>query len=85
MARNDAILEDFLLVIDIVKEAIEGVDALLQALFQPDPLVAGNDAGNHIEGKNPLGTLVIAVNVEGDTQLKQSLLDGLLPLLQLHQ
>ena len=85
MARNDAILEDFLLVIHVVDEAVQGLDPLFKPFFQPDPLVAGNDAGNYIEGKNPLGTLVIAVNVEGDTQLKQSLLDGLLPLLQLHQ
>ena len=35
---NDVIFNDFLLVIDVVDEKIEGVDPLLEPLFDPIPL-----------------------------------------------
>ena len=44
LGRNDAGLEDLLVVVDVVQEAVERRDALPQARFQLAPLVGRDDA-----------------------------------------
>jgi len=55
VGRDDAILEDLLVMVDVVQEEIERGDALDEAFFHPLPFVAGNDSGDEIEGKDALG------------------------------
>jgi hypothetical protein len=70
LGRDDAGLDDFLVVVDVVQEAVERRDALHQALFHAGPLVGGNDARDEVERNEPLGAgavLVLgAVHREGD-------------------
>jgi hypothetical protein len=42
--------DDFLFVVDIVEESIEGENTLFDALGQFAPLTAGDDARDNIEG-----------------------------------
>ncbi|MOA00318.1 hypothetical protein D3C78_1196750 [compost metagenome] len=49
-AGNAPGADDFLLVVDIVEESIEGENALFDALGQFAPLAAGDDARDDIEG-----------------------------------
>ncbi|MDT4872097.1 hypothetical protein FQZ97_1072640 [compost metagenome] len=70
LGRNDAGLDDVLVVVDVVQEAVERGDALHQPLFHALPLVGGNDPGQQVERDQPLGAgavLVLgAVHREGD-------------------
>src|SRR5207253_3013632 len=42
---NNPVLEDLLLVVDVVDELVEDVNALLQPAFNPVPFLSGHDAG----------------------------------------
>src|ERR1019366_3200735 len=64
-------------------EGVEGVDALLEAAFDAFPFVGRNDARNQIEGKDAFRAGGIAVDVEGDSQLQQQALGGVLVAEQL--
>ena len=52
VARNDAVFEDFLIGVDVAEKEVEGLDALLEALFNVGPIGVRNDAWNDVEGKN---------------------------------
>ena len=64
--RDDAVLQNFLLVINVVQEQVQGRDALGQAAFQVLPFLRRNDARQQVERKNLLRTLRVAIDVEGD-------------------
>src|SRR5207247_275797 len=49
--RDGAILEDLLLVINVVNEAVERVNALLEAAIDVVPLGSADDARDQVEGK----------------------------------
>ena len=51
LGGDGAILENSLLVVDVVDEGVEGVDALLEAAFDAVPLGRGDDPRDEIEGK----------------------------------
>ena len=78
VGRNDAVLEDLLLVIDVVDERVEGVDALLQAALDVVPFGRRDDARHQVEGEDALGAGRVAVDVEGDAHLQQQALGGVL-------
>ena len=59
-------LENFLLVINVVQEAVQRVGALAQAARELIPLGARNDARDGVERNQALGTGVVAVDGEGD-------------------
>src|SRR5436305_8481747 len=63
---NHAIAQNGLTVIDVVQEKIERGNSLLQTALDLFPFLARNDSRDEIEWKNPLGTLSVAVNREGD-------------------
>jgi len=63
---NHAIAQNGLTVIDVVQKKIERGDSLLQTALDLFPFLARNDSRDEIEWKNPLGTLSVAVNREGD-------------------
>ena len=83
VGRDDAGLDDFLLVIDVVQEAVERGDALDQALFHARPFVGRDDARNQVERDQPLGAgavLVLrAVDREGDAHAAEDHLRFLAP------
>jgi hypothetical protein len=59
------------------------VDALLEAAFDAVPFVGGDDARDQVEGEDALRAGGIAVHVEGDAQLQQHTLRGVLVAEQL--
>ena len=66
LGGDDAVLEDFLLVIDVAQEQIQRAQPLGESFFNERPLVAGNDPRNEVEWHDPLGAFVSAVNRECD-------------------
>ncbi len=64
--RQDASLEDPLLVIDVGDERVQRLRALLEATLKPGPLICRQDAWDDVEGDQPLRSRVLAVHREGD-------------------
>ena len=77
VGRDDAVLQDALLVVDVVEEKIECRDALLEAGLDVVPFFRGYDARQHVEGKNPLRALRIAIHVESDALPHEREIHGL--------
>ena len=65
--RDDARLEDLLVVVDVVDEGVQRPHPLLEAALEADPFLQGHDPRHDVEGDQPLGTLFLAVNGEGDS------------------
>ena len=66
LARDLALLDDPLLVVDVLKEEIEREHALLQPGLDLHPFRVRNDARHQVERENALGALLVAVDGEGD-------------------
>ena len=81
--RDHAVLHDLLVVIDVVQEEVEGGDALHEAPLEMLPLLGWDDAGDEIERKDPLGALLVAVNVERDALPKEGQVHGASLLIEL--
>ena len=64
--RDDAVLDDFLFVINVVQEQVQRRDALGQAAFQKFPFRGGDDARQQVERENFLRALGVAIDVERD-------------------
>ena len=58
--------DDLLAVIDVVHEGVERAHALLDAGRQPAPFGGAQDARDDVEGDEPLGGRLVAVDGEGD-------------------
>src|SRR5450830_39998 len=63
---NDARLDDFLPVVNIVDEHVQRFDALHQSCFELAPFGGMNDARNNVEWNQPFSAGVIAVDREGN-------------------
>ena len=72
LLRDAAGAQDFLAVVDVVEEGVERLHALLDALRQPPPFGAGNDARHDVEGDQPFGRLGLAIDGEGDAGLAEN-------------
>jgi hypothetical protein len=70
VGRDMAGLDDFLVVVHVVDEAVERRHALHQTGLHALPLVGRNDAGNQVKGDQALGAGTVfvfgAVHREGD-------------------
>ena len=65
--RDDAVLQNLLLVIDVVQEKVQRGDALRQAAFQNAPIpFAGMMRGTRSKGKILLRARRIAIDIERD-------------------
>lgn len=73
--RDDPVLEDFLIVVDVVQEEIERRDALDQSLLDRLPLAVGNDARHQVEREDALGSLIVVVDREGDAPAHEGQVD----------
>jgi hypothetical protein len=58
--------QDFLAVIDVVQEGIDGAHALFDAALQARQLPARDDARHHVEGNQAFRRFLLTVDVEGD-------------------
>jgi hypothetical protein len=61
LARHHAGLEDLLVVVDVMDEAVQRRDPLHQAFFHAAPLVRGNDARDQVKGDQALGARAVLV------------------------
>src|SRR5262249_25080951 len=73
---NDAIAKNPLLVIDVVDEFVQGMNALLQAAFDVVPIGGRNDSWNQVEREDPFRAGRVSINVESDAQLKKQAFGG---------
>ena len=77
VGRNDTVFHDALLVVDVVEKKIERRDALFEAGLDVVPFFRRDDARQHVEGKNPLRALRIAIHVESDPLSHEREIHGL--------
>ena len=70
VTRHDAGFQNFLVVVDVVDEAVKRIDTLHQPLFHAGPLVGRNDARNQVKRDQALGAgavlVFFAVDGEGN-------------------
>jgi hypothetical protein len=76
--RDDPVFDNLLLVVDVVDELVQSVDALFEPLFNPLPFLCLYDARDDIEGEDFFCGCVVSVNIESDAALEQSALGSLL-------
>ena len=67
-------------VVDVVQEAVQRLDALHEALGERVPFRLRDDARDGVEGDQPLGAGLVAVHREGDADAVEQQV-GLAPLL----
>jgi len=79
---NDAVLEDLLIVIEIVDEQVERVDALLETFLDAAPFGGRHDARDEVERENLLRSGAFAIDFERDAHLEQRAFGGLLAVEQ---
>ncbi len=83
LGRDHALGEDAALAVDVLQEGVDRLDALDQPRAQPRPFVGEEDARDDVERDDPLGGVAVAIDGEGDAELAEGLLRGLLAALQL--
>ena len=66
LMRDLAGAQDVLAVVEIVDEGVQRPHPLLDARRQLAPFGSGKDAGDDVEGDEPLGRLVVAIDGKGD-------------------
>ena len=83
VARHHAFGEDPALVVDVLEEQVDRRQALREAADERAPLGGGDDPGQQVERKDPLGALLVAVDGEGDALGQEGLVRLDLPQRQL--
>ena len=76
LRRDDPVLDDTLLVVDVVEEEIQRRDTLHQARFDLLPLARRDDPRKRVEREDPLRPLVVAVDREGYALLEEQQLEA---------
>ena len=80
---NNPVSNDLLIVVQIVNEKIQSLDALLESFFNLNPLLAVHDSRKQIERPNFLCAFVVPVNGKRDSEVLQQQLGTTLALQQL--
>ena len=62
---DNPVLENLLVAVDVGDERIDGPDPLLEATLHELPFGLLDYPRNEVEGKDPLGALIVSVHVEG--------------------
>ncbi len=70
IGRDDTILKNLLVVINIIDKQIEGTDPLFQTYLQVLPFLRLNDSRNNIKRENLFSLIVITIDVKGDSQIQ---------------
>ena len=73
---HDAVGKDFLLIIDIVDEAVERTHALQQTATELCPLAAGNYTRNEVERPSAVNVAALGVDRKRNTHLFDRQLGG---------
>lgn len=69
--------------VDIHQKGVQRLGALLDAAFQPQPFMRGEDARKHVERDQPVRIAALAIDREGDADAAEQRLGlGLLHLPQ---
>ena len=68
---NDPILENFLIMIKVMQKQIESSNPLLHPIFQGFPFLCTDHTGDHIKGQNPVNRLIVRIDCERDSEIKQ--------------
>ena len=79
------LLEDPLLVVDVMDEQVERMEPLLQAGLDLGPLALADHPRHQVEGPDPLGALLVGVDVEGDPLAEEGGIGGALAAAELVQ
>ena len=66
LGREDAVLDDLLLAVQILDEVVQRGDALLQAAFGLLPFLLWNDSRNDVERPGAVDILAFGIDREGD-------------------
>ena len=69
LGRNDPLLEDQPLVINVMNEEVQSADALLEPALDPVPFGGGDQPRDRIERDDPLDALLAAIDGERDPLL----------------
>ena len=83
--RNDTGADDFLPVINIVQKGVYCAHALANAIFQPPPFLAGNNAWHHVKWNKPFNPVAIAINIKGNANATKNILRAVGLTAQLRQ
>ena len=70
-ARDPAVPEDLLLVVDVVEEEVERLHPLDEAALDVDPLGARDHARDQVEREDPLEPFLLAVDREADSLVQE--------------
>src|SRR6266568_2701945 len=71
LARHHPIAQDFLVMINVVNEQVQRVDALLETLLDPAPFGGRNNPRQNIEREDFFHSRLLPIHVEGDAHLQQ--------------
>jgi hypothetical protein len=83
LSRNDSVLKNSSLVIDVLEEEIQRSKPLRQSELHGCPFVCGDDAWNQVIRKDLLRTLLASIDSESNTLIQEAEVGCLLPTLQL--
>ncbi|MND85079.1 hypothetical protein D3C80_769910 [compost metagenome] len=83
LGRDDPGLDDALVVIEVAEEHVQRTYALDAALFDLAPFARRDAARDGIEGDQALGTLIVAIQGEGDARAMEQQVRLASALLQL--
>ncbi len=71
LLRDDALAEDAAVVVDVVEEEVERLDALEQTGFERLPFRGGDRPRDEVEGENLLDAAAIGIDGEGDALIDE--------------
>lgn len=74
IGRDNAVLQNLTLAINIAQKGVECVDPLHQPFGQLGPFVGGKDTGHNIERDDAFRTVLLTINGKGDAQVVEILI-----------
>ena len=80
LGRDDAVLDDALVVVEVVDEQVEGAEPLDEAGLESVPLVGGDDPGDDVERPGPVDARVVAVDLKRHPDPSDLLVGGSLSI-----
>ena len=82
LGRDEAVLEDLLLVVDVLDEPVDRGDALDAARLDDLPVGGRDDARDDVEGQDAVDRVLVGVNGEGDAEIEELAVGGARAALQ---
>ena len=71
LERNDLVFDDLLLVVNVVNEEVQGLNALPQPALDPFPILRADQARDEIKWEYLFLSLLFAIDIEGDAHVLQ--------------